>query len=568
MKRQILIAFVLLCALGTSAKQRTELELLQVAKNFLLVKDTHAKRVMGQVSVTTIIKDSQLTIFDCDNGKCVIVSNDDTFKPILGYTDSPFSQTDMAPAFKWWMETINRSMEQMLTQGEMPKKATRNEKYREEVAQLLTTAWSQESPYSDLCPTYTQKTKTYHYVTGCVATAMAQIMYYYKYPEKGKGYNRWTYYPNDNKTGTTIRVNFTNTYDWNNMLPTYKKGNYNAAQANAIATLMKDCGGAVSMQYSASGSGAYASDACIALRNNFKYHDGLKLYTRSYYTLDEWMDLIYRELNDECPILYGGVTKSGAGHEFVFDGYDKDGLVHVNWGWNGTNNGYFDVTLLNSDQGTYSEGQNMVVVRLPNDERYTQTRSSLWGIEGLELTLTNNVLRANQLTAYNIDADNFTGEVQLIAEDVHTHSVTTLTQNTTFESIKNGTGYNMNLSANVSKLPNGEYLIYLASKSTLTGKEEFEWQRARCVEGTTNYYTLTIRDGNYTINKGKGNLTTAVDAPTLASQDTTSSPYTYIYNMQGQEVYKSKIQDFNLSDVPAHGVLIVKQGDTTRKVVK
>lgn len=363
-------------------------------------------------------------------------------------------------------------------------------------------------------------------------------------------------------------MNFTNTYDWNNMLPTYKKGNYNAAQANAIATLMKDCGGAVSMQYSTSGSGAYASDACIALRKNFKYHDGLKLYTRSFYTLDEWMDLIYRELNDECPILYGGVTKGGAGHEFVFDGYDKDGLVHVNWGWNGTNNGYFDVTLLNSAQGTFSEGQNMVVVRLPNDERYTQTRSSLWGIEGLELTLTNNVLIAKQLTAYNIDADNFTGEVQLVAEDVHTHSVTILTQNTTFESIKNGTGYNMNLSANISKLPNGEYLVYLASKSTLTGKEELEWQRARCVEGTTNYYTLTIRDGNYTINKGKGNLTTALDSPTLVSQNTASAPYTYIYNMQGQEVYKSKTQDFCLDDVPAHGVLIVKQGDTTRKVVK
>lgn len=76
----------------------------------------------------------------------------------------------------------------------------------------------------------------------------------------------------------------------------------------------------------------------------------------------------------------------------------------------------------------------------------------------------------------------------------------------------------MNLSANVSKLPNGEYLVYLASKSTLTGKEELEWQRARCVEGTTNYYTLTIRDGNYTINKGKGNLTTALDSPTLVSQ--------------------------------------------------
>ena len=192
----------------------------------------------------------------------------------------------------------------------------------------------------------------------------------------------------------------------------------------------------------------------------------------------------------------------------------------------------------------------------------------MWGIEGLELTLTNNVLIANQLTAYNIDADNFTGEVQLVAEDVHTHSVTILTQNTTFESIKNGAGYNMNLSANVSKLPNGEYLVYLASKSTLTGKEELEWQRARCVEGTTNYYTLTIRDGNYTINKGKGNLTTALDSPTLVSQDTASAPYTYIYNMQGQEVYKSKTQDFCLDDVPAHGVLIVKQGNTTRKVVK
>ena len=165
---------------------------------------------------------------------------------------------------------------------------------------------------------------------------MAQVMKYHDYPEKGKGYNRWTFYPNgNNSTGTTVRVNFANTYDWKNMLDKYTRGKYNDTEAKAVAVLMKDCGGSVSMQYAKDGSGAYAADACRALRNNFKYHKAIKLYTRAFYPKDAWMDLIYRELNDNCPILYGGATTQGFGHEFVFDGYDKNGLVHVNWGWEG-----------------------------------------------------------------------------------------------------------------------------------------------------------------------------------------------------------------------------------------
>lgn len=567
MYKLFLSIFLLLSScLTISAKQRTEQELIQEAQSFLYGNTKKAKGVIKQNQAIKVIhKYSQLTIYDGNTGKSVIVANDDVFDPILGYTETPITD-DMAPAFVWWMSKVNNAMENILQKGGIYKKAYKDSKYKEEVPALMTTSWSQEEPYNNQCPTYTKNSQTNHYVTGCVATAMAQIMNYYKYPTKGKGYNRWTFYPNgSNNPGTTTRVTFNSTYDWNNMIDTYKRGKYTDEQANAVAILMRDCGGAVSMQYAEDGSGAYTQDACIALRKNFLYHPACKMYSREFTPKDKWMDLIYNELNDECPILFGGATTSYAGHEFVLDGYDKDGLVHVNWGWNGTNNGFFDVSLLDSREGSFTESQEIVIIRLPNDERYQETYHSMWGLAtGMDASINSNILSLGSLTLYNIDVESFTGNIQLIAEDVNdTNLKYELNQSQHVDDIDYGNGIKANIKADVSKLSNGNYKVYLATRSDDTKKPETEWQPIYGSEDIISTVTLSVSDGMYTVKKG--DWTTAISSIRYSSAE----PYeTIVYNLQGQEIYSTKTSNFDMDNIPGKGMFIIKQGSKTTKVFK
>lgn len=566
MYKSFLSIFLLLATcLTASAKQRTEQELQQEALSFLYGKTSKAKgAIKRNQTITATHKFSQLTIYDGNTGKSVILSNDDVFEPILGYTDATITE-DMAPAFVWWVNNVNTAMEKILKNGGVYQKAYKDSKYKEEVPALMTTSWSQEEPYSNECPTYTKNSRTYHYVTGCVATAMAQIMNYHKYPEKGKGYNRWTYYPNgSNNPGTTARVTFNSTYDWNNMIDSYKKG-YTDEQAKAVAILMRDCGGAVSMQYSESGSGAYTQDACLALRDKFRYHAACKMYSRDYYPKDMWMDLIYKELNDECPILFGAATTSYAGHEFVLDGYDKDGLVHVNWGWNGTNNGFFDVSLLNSREGDFTEQQEIVIIRQPDDERYQETYHSMWGLDtSMNASINAKVLSLGNLILYNIDVESFTGNIQLIAENVNdANQKYELIQSEQINDISYGAGVKVNIKADVSKLPDGNYRVYLATRSNDSKKPETEWQPIYSSEDIVSTITLSVSNGTYTIKKS--DWTTAIKQ--IAGLSATDS-HTIVYDMQGKEVYKAKTADFNIDNIQGKGIFIIKQGNVVKKVVK
>lgn len=566
-KHLTIIALALMASLPTMAKQRTQQQLLQAAQSFLQSGAAKGKAAKGKLTFTNTLSNTQLTVLNSSNGQAVIMANDDTFDPILGYTDEPIDPNNMAPAFQWWMDNISQSMAEALAKGEAPAKAEKSSNYREEVAELLTTKWGQEEPYYNLTPTYTKNTQTAHYVTGCVATAMAQVMKHYNYPEKGKGYNRWTFYPNGNSaTGTTVRVNFANTYDWNNMLDTYSKGSYNDEQATAVATLMKDCGGAVSMQYAPDGSGSYASDACLAMRKNFKYNQGCKYYMRNFMPKNVWMDMIYRELNDGCPILYGGATKDNSGHEFVFDGYDKNGLVHVNWGWEGSNDGYFDVSLLNSQQGSFTEQQNMVIVRLPDDTRIDGSYHSVWGSStGLNLAQVGNTLRTNNFTAYNVDVETFTGQLQMVAENQKTGDITVLTDDDPVSNIAYGNGYQFSYSADISKLADGEYRIYVGSMSTSTSKAEMKWQPVLAHENYTSSYLLTVKDGKYTLTKATTFPTTDIANIVSAKHEGTG---TRVYNLQGQAVYQTTDTNFDINQLNLHGTYIVKQGAKTYKVLK
>ena len=217
-------------------------------------------------------------------------------------------------------------------------------------------AWNQETPYNKMCPEYKGSKLS---ATGCVATAMAQVMMYYKYPKELKA-DIPAYTTATNK----LKVNAISKgeeYDWDNMLPTYTEGEYNTTQANAVAKLMFHCGAAVQMDYGPS-SGALVRPEDMS--TYFGYDaDLLQKVYRSVYTLAEWKKILDRELEAKRPILYGGFASNEDGHLFVCDGSDGEGLYHINWGWSGYSDGYFDITLLDPDvrgtgAGTSADGYN------------------------------------------------------------------------------------------------------------------------------------------------------------------------------------------------------------------
>ena len=228
-------------------------------------------------------------------------------------------------------------------------------------------AWNQDPPYNNMCPEYIDTVQSdtgcvataMASVTGCVATAMAQVMMYYKYPKELKA-DIPAYTTATNK----LKVNAISKgeeYDWNNMLSTYTEGEYNTTQADAVAKLMFHCGAAVQMDYGDS-SGALLRPEDMS--TYFGYDaDLLQEVYRSVYTLAEWKKILDRELEAKRPIIYGGVASNENGHLFVCDGSDGEGLYHINWGWSGDSDGYFDITLLDPDvrgtgAGTSADGYN------------------------------------------------------------------------------------------------------------------------------------------------------------------------------------------------------------------
>ena len=230
--------------------------------------------------------------------------------------------------------------------------------------------WDQSAPYNDLCPEY-NGTRS---VTGCVATAMAQVMRYHKYPAKGKGSNSYT----SQTLALAASFDFASTtFDWDNMLPQYVSGSYTDDQAKAVATLMYACGVSVDMDYTPDDSGAMPYAAAEALINNFEYSSNIRFLQRDYYQYAEWMDLIKTEISNSRPIMYDGQSTEG-GHEFVFDGYDENDMVHVNWGWSGVNDGYFAISALAPSSlgigggtnlgGGFSSDQGMIIGIQPSSE--------------------------------------------------------------------------------------------------------------------------------------------------------------------------------------------------------
>lgn len=301
-------------------------------------------------------------IFDRGNGVgYMIVSADDEVTPLLGYSDTGSVDTsDMPDGLRYWLEYYAAEIESVRTAGSSAGVTTfASSASRKAIAPMISTSWDQSEPFNNKCP-QVGSTRT---VTGCVATAMAQVMKYHNWPEKGTGSNSYSW------NGTTLSLDFsTVTFDWGNMLDVYGS-TATEAQNDAVATLMYACGISVDMNYGTGASGAVSEKCGLALVDNFNYDASLRTLYRDYYPLDEWEEVVYNSLAEGCPVLYGGQSNSG-GHEFVCDGYSSDGYFHFNWGWGGMSDCYFKLTALNPGaQGIggagsgagYNFGQDIVV---------------------------------------------------------------------------------------------------------------------------------------------------------------------------------------------------------------
>ena len=230
--------------------------------------------------------------------------------------------------------------------------------------------YDQGTPYNDLCPMINGRRA----VTGCVATAMAQIMRYYAYPNVGEGNVTYT-----GSAGATEIDLADYTFDWDLILNDYTKS-YTNAQGEAVAKLMLACGASLNMHYSADGSGSFINKAMQALRDNFGYNKQIGYYSSSgdaFYLpeeliMEEFAPAIRDQHRRGCPVMYSGKPAAGvAGHAFVIDGYKViDGVYyyHVNWGWSGAYNGYYLLMNLNPDGTSYSGYDcNMVINIYPKD---------------------------------------------------------------------------------------------------------------------------------------------------------------------------------------------------------
>ena len=225
-------------------------------------------------------------------------------------------------------------------------------------------------PYNLLAPEYAAGKKS---ATGCVATAMAQVMKYYNYPTQGVKDTRYDWRNPYTGVVTNLSSDISNhTYDWDNMPKSYI-GVTDEIQRQNVAQLMYDAGVAAKMEYGES-SGTASLYAGQAFVENFGYDEGLKDLYRSSYSKEDWQNIVREELIEKRPVFYGGSGKSG-GHQFILDGYDDNNLYHVNWGWGGMANGYYALDAMNPTSlgtgaagGTYNMHQEILVGIKPKDE--------------------------------------------------------------------------------------------------------------------------------------------------------------------------------------------------------
>ncbi len=373
----------------------------------------NAKRTLQLTKAVTKSKSNEFYIFNVENeGGFIIVSAEDCATPVLGYgIKGSFDPNNVPENMQNWLEGYKQQIQYAIDNHILPSEDIKaqwdnlqegtgivsSSESAAAVGPLLETTWNQSPYYNDLCP-YDDNGQA---VTGCVATAMAQVMKYWNYPSTGSGSHSYT----DDDCGEQSADFASTTYDWDNM-PNILTGSSTVTEVEAVATLMYHCGVSVEMDYSSYSSGAYViytgwwSEYCAenALVDYFGYKSSLQGLLKNDYSETGWIQMLESEIDAGRPVLYSGYTSgpNTSGHAFVCDGYDEDEYFHFNWGWGGSGDGFFTLDALQPDQDVFSTDQRAIMGIEPD----------ITVIEGIDLTYnsSSNSLTVND-TKINLDIE-------------------------------------------------------------------------------------------------------------------------------------------------------------------
>lgn len=428
----------------------------------------------------------------------LFVSADDVALPLLGYSDSAnFDPNNIPPQLKWWLDQYSAEIEwaskyalpRIITNGPT-EQSEETQTSMEAISPLLTSLWDQEAPFNNYCPNL-NGVRT---VTGCVATAMAQVMYYFKWPKTEVPALSYTW------NGITLESSAV-TLKWDNMLPSYN-GSYSSAEGDAVAALMQAAGYSVKMDYNTAangGSSAISSDVRNALINTFGYDVTANFLTRDYYETEEWEQIIYDNLKNVGPVYYKGRGSAG-GHAFVCDGYDGAGKYHMNWGWGGMSDGYFVLSALNPGAlgtggggGGFNSDQGAIIgIQTPKEGSVPP--APFIGCSGtMTGTLTGKTLTVGTTTSndgfWNLgyEAGTFSFGVKIENADA---STTVYCESSVVKNYSLKANYGMNtFTVILPTLENGTYKIYPVYKLG-----SGDWQLMKLYNGTPKYLTLNKTD--------------------------------------------------------------------------
>ena len=295
----------------------------------------------------------------------VILAADDNYRPIIGYSDEgTFNPDDMAPALVDYLEVVRQGVMEASAKSSAPVAVAADWAMLEKCGRLVSrhggredeylveTKWNQSYPYNYFCPEAPDGPGGHCYA-GCVATAASQLMKYWNHPIQGQG--SYSYIPETHPEYGTLYANFgETTYDWDNM-PVSISSSSPQVQIEAVALLQYHVGISVDMNYKPSGSGAATNDLTQKMPLYFLYTNAMTVHKREDYTHEEYMKLLINTFDMRWPIVH-----AGGGHAYVFDGYNDYDEIHVNWGWGGSSDGWFNV-----DEHGYTDGQRGIFNYVP-----------------------------------------------------------------------------------------------------------------------------------------------------------------------------------------------------------
>lgn len=517
MRLKLTIWLLMTIFVAAQARQIDENQAREIARSFLSTKVSNSGsprfiqksngicKARPERSRSAATDDPSFYVFslqNADNG-FVIVAADDRVKPIIGWSGADrFDAEEMPPQLVAYLHQYDSLYAEM--QAGNTKLATTLGGAA--VEPLITTQWNQEEPYDMFTPVYSDGT---HAPTGCVATAMAQVMNYHKYPAKGYGSIEGWYYDERNVNLEESR------YDWANMRNTYRQGEYTEQEGEAVARLMYDVGRAVDMMYDKYQSGAYDARIPGALYRHFNYDGDAKCKFREYFTSQSWIDMIRESLLRNEPLIYGGVGQ--AGHEFVCDGIDSDDYLHINWGWGGSCDGYFDLNAFapaspgtGGGDGNYYRQHTIILNVRPGDPnadhsdfiRPPMIFESRWYNRSVDIKIYNTNNTDYQSEAIGIIVDLYDQDKKLVKESIFKCAPRTRINK---NSIINASieWYNSN-SPELSDVPDGEYYVsyrYAADKERPFGYGPPSWDNkeklyiASFGYAGEEFFPLTVQNG-------------------------------------------------------------------------